>query len=472
MGVSFYRYSGNYHTLEEKVFVPYDGSWELLNYRIGQLSYYDAGKEALYLFLNKSLYEIDVNACSIRKVESDLSDRRTVISASGEMIAMEETDGSGKEGDILLLNLNGQVQTPVEPASGKRAIPLGFLGEDLVYGTVQEIDVVQDASGITLEPMDHIYIVDPEQKVLEDYHQDGYYVVSCEVRENQIVLNRVQKTQGEENTYAAAPDDEILSGAQEDVTSLVKTKSSSRYGIVVQIQTGESDWSSCHYIRPQEILYEGSRELSPLENAAGGDGDSAESSSLATGMNCYYVYSSKEFLGCEYELSSAIEAASAERSGVVVDGEDRYLWRKSRPDSSEIDELTSMEKGTALRGSRERCLQAILDSENISTDVEGLLEQEMTSLEILQKALKGYDVLNLSGCTLDEVLYYVGEHQAVYAEIGNDEVVLIVGYGPENVELYDPSAGSVHLMNLDTANDVMSAAGNRFLSYVPAAASQ
>lgn len=472
MGVSFYRYSGNYHTLEEKVFVPYDGSWELLNYRIGQLSYYDAGKEALYLFLNNSLYEIDVNACSIRKVESDLSDRRTVISASGEMIAMEETDGSGKGGDILLLNLNGQVKTTVEPASGKRAIPLGFLGEDLVYGTVQESDVVQDASGITLEPMDHIYIVDPEQKVLEDYHQDGYYVVSCEVRENQIVLNRVQKTQGEENTYAAAPDDEILSGAQEDVTSLVKTKSSSRYGIVVQIQTGESDWSSCHYIRPQEILYEGSRELSPLENAAGGDGDSAESSSLATGMNCYYVYSSKEFLGCEYELSSAIEAASAERSGVVVDGEDRYLWRKSRPDRSEIDELTSMEEGTALRGSRERCLQAILDSENISTDVEGLLEQEMTSLEILQKTLKGYDVLNLSGCTLDEVLYYVGEHQAVYAEIGNDEVVLIVGYGPENVELYDPSAGSVHLMNLDTANDVMSAAGNRFLSYVPAAASQ
>ena len=142
------------------------------------------------------------------------------------------------------------------------------------------------------------------------------------------------------------------------------------------------------------------------------------------------------------------------------------------PDRSEIDGLTSMEEGTALRGSRERCLQAILDSENLSVDVEGLLEKGMTSLEILQQELQGYDVLNLSGCTLDEVLYYVGEHQAVYAETGTDEVVLIVGYGPENVELYDPSAGSVHLMNLDTARDVMSAAGNRFLSYVPETASQ
>ena len=472
MGVSFYRYSGNYHTLEEKAFVPYDGSWELLNYRIGQLSYYDAGKGALYLFLNDALYEIDINACSIRKVESDLSDRRTVISESGEMIAMEETEEGEADGNILLLNLDGQVRTTVKPSSGKRAVPLGFLGEDLVYGTVQESDIAEDASGITLEPMDHIYIVDPEQNVLEDYHQEGYYVVSCEVRESQIVLSRVQKVQGEQNTYSAAADDEILSGAQEDATSLVKTKSSSRYGVVVQVQTGESDWSSCHYIRPQEILYEGSRELSPRETTAETTGDSSGNGSAETGMNRYYVYSSKEFLGCEYELSAAIEAASAERSGVVVDGEDRYLWRKSRPDRSEIDELTSMEEGTALRSSRERCLQAILDSENLSADVEGLLEQGRTSLQILQQELKGYDILNLSGCTLEEVLYYVGEHHAVYAETGNDEVVLIIGYGPENVELYDPSAGSVHLMNLDTAKDVMSAAGNRFLSYVPAAASQ
>lgn len=463
MGVSFYHYSGEYHTLEEKVFVPYDGSWDLLNNLVGKLSYYDRDKGSLYLFLYDTLYEVNVNSCSIRKLESNLASRRFVISKSGEMIAMEEMTEGEPSGAILLVNLNGQVQSRLEAPSGKRAIPLGFLGEDLVYGTAASRDLITDASGITVEPMDHIYIVDPEQNVLEDYHQDGYYVLSCEVRESQLVLTRVQKAQDGEASYVPASDDEILSGATEDKTALVRTKSSAASGMVVQIQTGESDWESCHYIRPQEILYEGSRELLPRGTTEEKDADSGIQST-----HCYYVYSSKEFLGCEYDLTSAIETGGAERSGVVVNEQGRYLWRKRRPERSEIDALTSMEEGTALLDSREMCLKAILSAENISADAAGLLDQGKTSLEILQEELKDYEVLNLFGCSLDEVLYYVGIHQAVYAETDGGETILIIGYGPENIEIYDPAAGSVHLMNLETARENFAAAGNRFLSYIPA----
>ena len=77
------------------------------------------------------------------------------------MIAMEEMTEGEPSGAILLVNLNGQVQSRLEAPSGKRAIPLGFLGEDLVYGTAASGDLITDASGITVEPMDHIYIVDP-----------------------------------------------------------------------------------------------------------------------------------------------------------------------------------------------------------------------------------------------------------------------------------------------------------------------
>ena len=56
----------------------------------------------------------------------------------------------------------------------------------------------------------------------------------------------------------------------------------------------------------------------------------------------------------------------------------------------------------------------------------------------------------------------------MYAVAGDNKVVLLVGYGPENVELYDPSAGSVYLMDKDTAGKLFEEAGNRFLSYIPA----
>lgn len=460
-GISFYHYSGSYHTLEEKVFVPYDGSWELLSYRVNQVSYYDKEKGNLYLMLNDALYEIDVNSCSIRRTEENLSARKTVISENGDLAAMQEDTEEG--GNIVLVNLETQSRTQITAPAGKKAVPLGFLGEDLVYGTVAESDIAEDLAGIVLEPMDHIYIVDPDQNVLEDYHRDGYYVVSCEMRQGQIVLGRVQKS-ADGTSYAAASDDEIMSGTEETETSLVRTKSSTRYGTIVQIQTGESDWSSCHYIRPQEILYEGSRELS-VQDKTGSSGSGTDGQTKTVS---YYVYSAYELIGCEYDLPTAIQKAGAARTGVVVDGKDRYIWRRNRPDRSEIDALTVMEEGTALQDSQEACLQAILDLENIQADVPGMLLEGMSSLEILQKELNGYEVLDLSGCSLDEVLYYVGEHQPVYAMAGENKVVLLVGYGPENVELYDPSAGSVHLMNLGTAKSLFEEAGNRFLSYIPA----
>lgn len=462
-GISFYHYSGSYHTLEEKVFVPYDGSWELLSYRVNQISFYDQEKGSLYLLLNDALYEIDVNACSIRRTEENLSERKVVIAGKGDLIALQGS-GEGEEDGILLVNLESQERISIAAPAGKKAVPLGFLGEDLVYGTVSAADVEEDASGIIMEPMDHIYIVDPEQNVLEDYHRDGYYVISCEIRQGQLVLGRVQKSEG--GGYASASDDEILSGSGEESTTLVRTQSSSQYGVTVQVQTGESDWSTCHYIRPQEILYEGSRELSVRDKTS----SSSSADQQEGGNDSYYVYSSYAFLGCEYDLPAAIQEAGSERTGVVVDDSGRYIWRRNRPDRSEIDALTKMEEGTALQNSQEMCLQAVLGLENIQADVAGMLQEGMSSLEILQQELTGNEVLNLSGCSLEEVLYYVGEHQPVYAVAGDNKVVLLVGYGPENVELYDPSAGSVYLMDKDTAGKLFEEAGNRFLSYIPASA--
>ncbi len=461
-GISFYHYSGEYHTLEEKAYVPYAGSFAVLDQRIGQIAHYDVEGGQLYLTLEDALYEIDVNSCSLRLLTDNLFRRSTVISSSGVLIAYEEQQDAAATGRITLLNLNGMGETTVDPGDGLTAVPLGFLGQDLIYGTLRAEDVVSDTTGTVLEPMEHIYIVDQNLNVLEDYHQDGYYVVACEVRDDQILLKRVQRTVSAGGNaglaeYTAAEDDTISSGTGDSKsTQLTQTTSDARYGTIVQLDVGITDWSKCQYLRPQEILYEGSREL-VLQEA---DNESRESE--------YYVYNGKGLVTRTRNISDAIAEAEDSNTGVVLNGLGCYVWEKSRAARSEIDALTTMEEGSALRSSREVCLEAMLRQEDISLDVAGRIAEGLSSTAILEEGLLGKaTVLNLAGCTLDEVLYYVGEGLPVYAVCPDGNVVLAVGYGPENVELYDPASGSVHLQPISEASAAFEEAGNQFLTFLP-----
>jgi ABC-type bacteriocin/lantibiotic exporter with double-glycine peptidase domain len=68
---------------------------------------------------------------------------------------------------------------------------------------------------------------------------------------------------------------------------------------------------------------------------------------------------------------------------------------------------------------------------------------------------------------MDQVLYYPSVNIPVLAVTDNGQnAVLITGYGPENVAIWDPAQGST-LMKREEANTLFSASGNRFLTYVP-----
>ena len=495
MGISFYHYSGTYHTLEEKVFVPYTGSWERLNDKIEEISHYDVETGTLYLILEDALYEIDVNSCSLRMVENHLTERETVISANGVLVAYDETENNELTGRVILMNLNGLNRTVIEAPDGKRVIPLGFLGQDLVYGTASVADEAEDITGTELYPMDHIYIVDQELDVLEDYHQDGIYVTKCEIRDGQLMLTRVKKTESGDKTglpYTEVESDTISSGTSESTSTLVQTSSSSRYGKTVQINMGVSDWSTCHYIRPQEILYEGSRELSPrtaAESSAGagiteitdesganeGTSDESEAAGSGTGKVLaektaqYYIYSCKGYLGTSFRISTAIEQADEETTGVVLDDSGQYVWKNTSNSRCEIDALTTMESAAALGDSRAACLKAMIQyaGESVTTeDVTSLLEQGSSVLDVLSRQLTDCEILDLTSCTMSEVLFYVEQGIPVYAALSDGRAVLIIGYGPENLELYDPAAGSVHLVTRSTAKEMFEETGNQFVSYL------
>ena len=75
------------------------------------------------------------------------------------------------------------------------------------------------------------------------------------------------------------------------------------------------------------------------------------------------------------------------------------------------------------------------------------------------------EILNLEGCTLDEVLYYVASDRLVLAP-SRIQTLLITGYDTKNIEVLNPAEESVHKIGLNDARELFESRGNEFISYV------
>ena len=91
----------------------------------------------------------------------------------------------------------------------------------------------------------------------------------------------------------------------------------------------------------------------------------------------------------------------------------------------------------------------------------------------LQKGLDGNyslgdmgTVIDLTGCTLDNVLYEVSAQRPVIAKTGENSSVVIVGYDEYNTYLYDPATGQISPYGMNDSTALFESAGNVFLTYI------
>jgi hypothetical protein len=112
-----------------------------------------------------------------------------------------------------------------------------------------------------------------------------------------------------------------------------------------------------------------------------------------------------------------------------------------------------------------QCISAMLQKEGINVWVGALIESGETPKNILINTMKEMTVLDLTGCDVEETLYYINLGNPVFAMTGSSNAVLIVGYDSNGVILFDPVLGTTHRESLTEAENIFSAAGNVFFTY-------
>lgn len=449
VGIQIYTYSSALNTIEENVYVPYNKNYTVLKPQMEQLLYLNR-EQKLYLMLEDVVYEIDlINKTYYPLVESTLDDSLQV-SEDNRIIVWQDNENIYGNNRLNVRNLNTEKESMIEVEAGDAIRPLGFMGEDIIYGVARQSDIHYENSGRVFFPMYKICICDSDGSILKEYHQENIYVTECSVEANQISMERVQRD--ENGNYREAAADHIMNNVEaEELRYKIVAPSIDVYERYVQIQTRETiDSKTIQILNPKEVVFEGGRELI-LE---------AESQALK-----YYVYSA---YGVEKIFTSPSKAVklAGEISGVVVNQEGNLVWCKgNRQVRNQIMAITA-HKVTEEESSLAVCLDTILSHQGILSNSEYLLEQGQSVMQILQDNLEDVQLLDLAGCELDAVLYYVNRDIPVLALLNNGEAVLITGFNEFNIVVMNPADGTMAKKGMNDSAEWFAENGNNFVTYI------
>ena len=124
------------------------------------------------------------------------------------------------------------------------------------------------------------------------------------------------------------------------------------------------------------------------------------------------------------------------------------------------EEETAQEQNTSYSA----CLDVMLRSGGVYKSSEDEIRTK-SLVKVLSDNMPDVDVLDLTGCKLEDMLYYVSCGTPVMALTGDRSAVIITGYEGKTVVIYDPEAEIVKKMGIYECSNMFERAGNRFITY-------
>ncbi len=453
-GIGVYEFDNALNTIEELVYIPYDKSWEALKYDVEKLLYLNQNHK-LYVYLEQRVHQVDMETGTDTLLVQLYADDTMHVSPNHQIVLWNQ----GSVLQVWNLETENSISIPVQTGEAMQA--LGFMGEDIIYGVIREVDIMEDASGREIYPMYQVVICDSDGNVLKQYEEAGVFTLSVNVVDNQITLNRVKKTDA--GSYIdTVPEHIVNNEGQVTGKNKLVVVAIDIYETITQIQVKSSiDARTIQLLTPREVVFEGNRDVELVAVPA----VSKESPEDASGaQKLYYVYNRYGVDEVYFDPARAI-ALAYETSGRVVDETGKTVWFKgNRVTRNQIMAIKEPQK-TTKDASLAACLDTILKFEGITAQTRLMLEEGKDALEILKSQLVNVEVADLTGCPMDALLYFVNRDIPVLATLADGEAVLITGFNEFNTVIFEPSTGKLYKKGMNDSAKWFEENGNRFITY-------
>lgn len=423
VGTSVYHYSAEQNAMEEEFFLRSLQSSEFLQKDVEKLSYVSEDGN-LYLLLEGNLYRFQMEEKTYEVLQEQIEDDCFFVSENSRYAAWMDGMDPYNTTSITFIDFNTGEQKTIQADQGTRIRLFGFINNDLIYGVANESDIVTNASGGTDFAMTEVRIQNFDGELVKSYHQDGYYVLDVTIQENLLELSRATKVG---DSFAGTSGDQIMNNVrskQDEVFSVI-TSTTVRQGNVTSIQFAADSSGQPPLVVDTKIIENPDRTLNMELSSESEDK--------------YYVYGGGELSGI-YDSASQAVAKAEEESGIVLNTAQQYIWEAGN---------TGDRASISAQDLPEAVAQASLDA------------------AALNEALKGQGkVIDMTGCTLEQILYEVSAQRPVIAKGENGQAVVIIGYDDYNTILYNPSTQETYYFGMQDSTDTFQANGNVFLCYL------
>ena len=450
VGAGVYHYDGLAHTIDEEAFIPSKTSYEVLKAEMGKMLYLNE-KNEFYLMMDDSLYRINLGSMSVKKVVEGLSTGSYCASESNRYFAWVDSANQYSSNTIKVMDLKNGKTFEIKKGNDQYLRPLGFIGEDFIYGQANVADVVSDAAGNTTFPMNGLIILDTsDQSELKTYTPSGGYVEKISVDGYTVTIDLIAQNNG---VYAEIGQDTIMNREADSKQKIALDMSQSDTKLTV------SAISIAGGKKPDKL-----KQLTAQMTI--NSHDTTVDLKFDDNTVHFYVYAKGDVIFASDNISDAIKQAN-DSMGVVIDSNQQYVWMRARKNAVNAFANIACNEIDKDADSVVKSVSAMLTYNDVTVSVSELIGAGSSAVDVLKNNLPDKEILDLQGVSSEDIIFYISQGNPVFAMTGNTSAVLVTGYSSNGaLYIYNPDNGATTSMSYEDADRMFYNGGLHFITYM------
>ena len=444
-GIAIYYYYAEKNCTKEIAFIPSTNSSAVIDKTLGESAYYNQKQDVLYLLSDGTLRKIEMEEVSETILVEGLQKGQYVASSDGHLFAYQKNE----DGKIVteVWDFANDSRKDISAESGETIVPLGFVGNDFVYGISKSENAGFDTSGVAVQAMHKVEIRNEKNKVIKTYEQADVFVLRAVVESNMITLKQGVK---EGNLFKEISEDyitnnETSSSEQVVLKAYLTDLKETQYRLTFSESIQDTKAKS---LQPKQVIQERVTVLE-LEEAIDAE--------------YYYVHGFGELAGVFEEAGEAIEHAE-ELSGVVISPEQNYVWEADNRVAWYRNFNVSAFVAKEGENNLEACVRKVLGYEGKSVDVVAELSSK-TPEQVISEQLET-EAVRFRGCSVKDMFYLIDKGVPVIGLKDSTNAVLFVGYDAKTATYIDPTNGGTYASSIEKLDEMLKGSGNTYIGYV------
>lgn len=444
-GIAIYYYYAGKNYIEEIAFIPSTESYAVIEKTLGESAYYNQKENVLYLLSDGTLRKIEMEEIKTSVLVEGLHKGQYVASDDGHLFAYQKN----VDGNIVteIWNFANDSKNALSAATGEVVVPLGFVGDDFVYGLSKTENAGYDTSGIAVQAMHKVEIRDKKNKIIKTYEQPNVYVLRALIDNNMITLKQGVKEAGlfKEISEDYITNNETSSGENVTLKSYWTDMKETQYRLTFAKSIEDTKAKTLH---PKQVIQERATVLE------------LDTEAIA---EYFYVYGLGEQAGVFDEAGDAIDLAE-ELSGLVISPKQNYVWETDNRVAWYRNFNVSAFVAKDGENNLAACVRKVLAYEGKSIDVVTELQSKSPE-QVLSEQLET-EAVRFRGCSVKDMFYLIDKGVPVIGLKDSTNAILLIGYDAKTATYIDPTNGGTYASSIEKLDEMLKGSGNTYIGYV------